>query len=141
MDLATLATAGATTVVGLMATDAWVQVSDRFGRLVRRRGGSEPAASRVDLLVARADGDTAAEARLVADWRDRLRAVLEADPAAAEELAALLDEVNPGWRGGPGPVTVHNDVSGGTVNGPVFQAQRLDNVHVNWSPPQGGSGT
>ncbi|MFD9338783.1 hypothetical protein ACFWBF_30995 [Streptomyces sp. NPDC060028] len=150
MDVAALVTAGATTIVGLMASDAWTYASGRFARLL---GRPDPAAdpdgaaaqaelqlraSRAELLVARADGDEAAAARVEEGWRDRLRTALEHDPAAVRELTELLDDVNPDWRAARA-VSVQNTtntISGGTFNAQVFQG-RDSTVTFSSRPPQG----
>ncbi|MEU3772399.1 hypothetical protein AB0F11_04120 [Streptomyces sp. NPDC032472] len=137
MDVAALVQAGATTLVGLMTTQAWTSVSGRFGRLFGRpEAEAELGASRAELLVARADGNEAAAADVEQTWRDRLREVLETDQAAVRELAALLDEVNPGWRGTEGgrAPKVSNLISGGTFNGGVFQGGDFGNITLNQSP-------
>ncbi|MEU7041316.1 hypothetical protein AB0A77_09665 [Streptomyces varsoviensis] len=125
-ELAALAASGATTVVGLMASDAWTQAKQRLARFFAR-GGDESAVdgelelSRAELAAARDESDELTAADIEADWRQRLRRVLRTDPAAAEELRALLAEVGPaeGERGGP----VHNTVSGSVHNGSVVQGR------------------
>ncbi|MEU6862718.1 hypothetical protein ABZ924_05475 [Streptomyces sp. NPDC046876] len=135
MDVAALVQAGATTLVGLMTTQAWTSVSGRFGRLFGRpEAEAELGASRAELLVARADGDDAAAAGVEQTWRDRLREVLESDPAAERELAALLDEVNPGWRGTEGRAPkISNAINGGTVHGGVVMGGYFGSATANES--------
>ncbi|WP_330296855.1 hypothetical protein [Streptomyces sp. NBC_00503] len=130
MDVAALVTAGATTIVGLMASDAWNYASGRFARLLgrtddRARAGADGGlrASRAELLLARADGDEAAVAQVEEGWRNRLRLALEADPQAVRELTELLDEVNPGWREAASTSVVQNTITGGTFNGTVIQGR------------------
>ncbi|MFD9358706.1 hypothetical protein [Streptomyces sp. NPDC060031] len=146
MDVAALVTAGATTIVGLMASDAWTYASGRFARLLGRPDPDGAAAqaelqlraSRAELLVARADGDEAAAARVEEDWRDRLRTALENDPAAVRELTELLDDVNPDWRAAS-TVSVQNTtttISGGTFNAQVLQGRDYT-ATFNSQPPQG----
>jgi hypothetical protein len=147
MDVAALVTAGATTVVGLMASDAWTYASGRFARLLGRGGDGaetdeaatalELRASRAELLMARADGDEAAATQVEETWRERLRAVLQQDESAARELAELLDDVNPGWREPAGKV-VNNTINGGTYHDPVIQSGGIDHVTFNQGlrPPQ-----
>ncbi|MGW0391201.1 hypothetical protein ACWDYJ_09915 [Streptomyces sp. NPDC003042] len=144
MDVSALVTAGATTVVGLMASDAWTYVGGRFARLLGHGDGDaapeeavalELRSSRAELLMARADGDEAAAARVEEGWRERLRALLQQDEAAARELAELLDEVNPGWRE-PAAPAVHNTISGGTFNSQVFLGQDFGGSTFH-QPPTG----
>jgi hypothetical protein len=127
-ELAGLAVSGATTVVGLMASDAWTQARERLARFFARGGGpgeedavsGELQLSQQELAAADADADTAAD--IEAAWRTRLRRVLRDDPAAAGELRALLDELAP--AAGTGPVdVVHNTVEGGVHHGPVVQGR------------------
>ncbi|WP_327132461.1 hypothetical protein OG311_16735 [Streptomyces sp. NBC_01343] len=131
MDVGALVTAGATTVIGLMASDAWTYTSGRLARLLGR-SEQELRSSRAELLLARTDGDGPALEQFEEDWRERLRAVLETDQAAVRELTALLDEVNPGWRGAP---SIVNTVSGGDFHGnsQVFMGREFT---INQSPRQ-----
>jgi hypothetical protein len=127
-ELAALATSGATTMVGLMATDAWSQVRGRLARLLARGGetgavDAELEAARQELDAARAAGDDLAASDVETEWRTRLRRMLRADPAAAQELRLLLAEIDPGAGRGP-TVVVHNSVSG-TVTGPAIQGQNF----------------
>ncbi|MCX4629368.1 MULTISPECIES: hypothetical protein [unclassified Streptomyces] len=135
MDVGALVTAGATTVIGLMASDAWTYTSGRLARLLGRTD-AELRSSRAELLLARADGDEAAVEQLEEGWRERLRTVLEADQAAVRELTALLDEVNPGWRERDTP-SIANTVSGGDFrdNANVFQGRDY-NITFNRGPQQ-----
>jgi len=128
-ELAGLAASGATTLVGLMVSDAWAQARERVARFFARgaNGGAAAAElqeSQVELLSARESGDAEAADDVEAEWRTRLRRLLRADPAAAEELRALLMELGPLANGGPA-VVVHNTVSGGVQHGPVIQGQNF----------------
>jgi hypothetical protein len=98
-ELAALATAGATAVVGLMATDGWDAAGSRVAALLSRDGRSQDAASgaaraleqeRREVAAARDDGDATAIEDLEAVWRTRLRRLLREDPAAATALRELL---------------------------------------------------
>ncbi|MER7408538.1 hypothetical protein ABT373_40450 [Streptomyces sp. NPDC000070] len=131
-ELAALAASGATTVVTLMVSDAWEQARTRVVRLFAR-GGDEASVEadaevfREELLAARAAGDTEVVSDVEEEWRLRLRRVLRSDPAAAQELRELLDELGP--QSGERPsVSVHNSISGGTVHGPVFQGQTFSGL-------------
>ncbi|MFI0937864.1 hypothetical protein [Streptomyces sp. NPDC021020] len=102
-ELAGLAASGATTVVGLMASDAWAQVRARLARFLARGGaeGAEEAVSadlersRGELAEARQARDAGVEDDVRAEWRLRLRRTLQADPAAADELRRMLAELAP----------------------------------------------
>ncbi len=125
-ELASLAVSGATTLVGLMAGDAWAAVKSRCGALFGR-GRPEQAElvegeleeSRRELAAARGDGDESAAADIEAMWRLRLRRLLQEDPAAADALRALIAEAASAQ--GPAPA-VHNTISGGDIRGPVIQS-------------------
>ncbi|MEV0265016.1 hypothetical protein AB0I49_27255 [Streptomyces sp. NPDC050617] len=131
-ELAALAASGATTVVGLMASDAWAQAKQRLARFFAR-GGDESSVddelelSRDELTAARDEADQETAGDVEAGWRLRLRRVLQADPAAADELRALLAELDPAADGrGTGSVT--NTVSGGVQHGPVVQGRDFSNL-------------
>lgn len=137
-ELAALASSGATALVGLMVSDAWVQVRDRVTGFFARGGqagnvAEELASSRQELMTAREEGDTDAAADAQAVWRAHLRRVLLADPAAAGELRALLAEVEP--MTGQGSTAVHNVVSGGTQYGPVVQGGQISGLTFHSATP------
>lgn len=125
-ELAALAGAGATTLVGLMASDGWERFKDgRLGRFLLRRsaGGvtdDELTASGEQFERARAAGDAGAQARLVAQWQERLAAIFREDPGAAEELAAIFIELAPQASGG-----FVSLVTGGVTYGPAFQGSHI----------------
>ncbi|QCX75904.1 hypothetical protein C9F11_11120 [Streptomyces sp. YIM 121038] len=134
-ELAALAGAGATALVQAMVGDGWAAARARVvAFLGRRRGADEDQAggaldeTRDDLLAARAAGDAEAEADARAEWRNRMRRALRADPQAAAELRLLLDELGRGGddRGG----VVHNTISGGVQRGNVIQAHTVGDVHL-----------
>ncbi len=64
--------------------------------------------------------------------------MLESDPAAVRELAELLDEVNPGWRGTAGQApAVSNTISGGTFHSQIVQGHDFGDITFHQpSPPQ-----
>ncbi|MGW0732110.1 hypothetical protein [Streptomyces sp. NPDC002851] len=164
-ELATLVATGATTLVGLMVTETWTQARERVVRFFARAGADDEAdadadaveeelrASRAALIEARTaaeevdvDAGEAAEAQQIsadieAQWRLRLRRALRADPAAARELRALLDELAPDTGGDTGATgAVHNTISGGVQHGPVIQARNISRVDLRGSGGSGGSG-
>ncbi|WP_030683176.1 hypothetical protein [Streptomyces sp. NRRL B-1347] len=135
-ELAALAGAGATALVQAMVGDGWAAARGRVvAFLGRRRGAGEDQVGgeldelRDELLAARAAGDTEAEADARAEWRNRMRRALRADPQAAAELRLLLDELGHGGDGGRGGV-VHNTISGGVQRGNVIQAHTVGDVHL-----------
>ncbi len=123
-ELAALAASGATTVVGLMATDGWNVVRSRVVALLRRGGRAQDDADHVEgeldqecseVTAAREDGDATVIADLEAVWRTRLRRLLREDPAAATALRELITEST------PAPGAVHNTISGGEFHQAVIQ--------------------
>lgn len=122
---------GATTVVGLMVTDAWGQARQRVVRLFA--SGSEPGGVADELEESRtalvaADGAADEEdlrSDVTASVRLRLRRLLEQDPGTAEELRRLIDEFAPAARP---PGTVHNSITGGRQDGPVVQGHTFTHL-------------
>ncbi|MFG2143451.1 NB-ARC domain-containing protein [Streptomyces sp. NPDC048696] len=125
-ELTALAVSGATTMVTLMVSDAWAQARGRLARLFSRGAGDDDTgrlvdelqASREELLAARAAGDDEGAADIEEQWRLRIRRMLRADPAAAQELRELLDDVGAPAGG------VRNELSG-VVHGPSVQAAQI----------------
>ncbi|KNB54442.1 hypothetical protein [Streptomyces caatingaensis] len=136
-ELAELAASGATTLVGLMVTDAWSQARARVARFFARGGDDEAA---VDDELGRDAGELAAgpggAAVIEERWRERLRRALRDDPAAAEDLRRLLAELAP--DGGSVP-RVHNSVSGGTQYGPVVQGENFSGLRFDIRTPPPGA--
>jgi hypothetical protein len=133
-ELTALAAAGATALVQQMVTDGWTQVRDRVVALFSR-GRDEEAVqgeleeSRADLVAARDAGDEEAVADAKAEWRNRLRRALRADPEAAAELRALLDELTPSADDQP-KGTVYNAITGGVQHGMVIQAHSVGDLTI-----------
>ncbi|MFE2726922.1 hypothetical protein [Kitasatospora sp. NPDC059327] len=134
-----LVASGATTLVGLMATEAWTQARSRFAALFGRGETDEAEAaalerSRAAVTRAREAGDTEAVNDLTGTWRGRLREALLENPEVARELQAVLEEFRPKL---PAPGSVHNTISGGTVHGMVIQAGTVNGVsyHPTAVPP------
>lgn len=97
-ELAALATAGANTLVGAMATDAWQVARSGIARLFGRRGGGQEEAIEAQLdrnaaLVERAPDADKARRGFAAAWDLELGALLADHPGAAGELEALIAEV------------------------------------------------
>ncbi|MEU9131415.1 hypothetical protein AB0D08_25465 [Kitasatospora sp. NPDC048540] len=123
-EIVALATSGASTLVGLMVTELWTEARGRFASLFGRRSeavGEELEEVRRELLCA--DDQAAAAVGAEAEWEARLRRALAADPEAAAQLRALLDELAPHQEPAPAPGSVHNSITGrGVYNEPVIQA-------------------
>ncbi|UGQ13452.1 hypothetical protein LO772_07535 [Yinghuangia sp. ASG 101] len=131
-----LASSGATTLVGAMATDAWTQARDRFAAWFGRGSAGqaeavarELEADRAAMVAADDDGDTTLAADIAAEWRGRLRRLLAADPAVARELEDLIAEFAPGTVN----EAVHNTVSGGSqqvvLQGRDVRGNTVNSVH------------
>ena len=99
-DLVALASSGASTLITLMATDAWAQAKRSVAALF---GQSRPEAgpqvedeleeSRRELIAARNRGDDQTEEELVSQWQGRLRRLLAADPHIVTAFQAVMDEL------------------------------------------------
>jgi hypothetical protein len=136
-DLATLAATGATTLTGLMVTDAWTSVRDRLGQLFSsggdpRRGTAELEFLRNGLITARDSGDAVSAAEVLLELRAWLLQLLQDDPVAGPELLRLLSARLGNAQ--DAPLTVHNVVSGGTQYGPVVQGGRVTGSFSGTSP-------
>ncbi|MFG2431637.1 hypothetical protein [Streptomyces sp. NPDC048590] len=124
-------TAGAS-VVTLMATDAWERTRDGLVSLFRRTDPSraegvqgELDAARDDLLSARDTGDELTEGELRDAWTGRMRRLLVERPDIAEDLRALLSELDPGAKDAPQGVHLRAEASG---SGRVYQAGRDQHI-------------
>lgn len=137
-ELVALATAGATALVQQMVTDTWASARDRVVSFFSR-GAADPEAVGADLDAARAElveaqhsADEGTAADIQAEWRSRMRRTLQADPQAAAELRALLDELVSALPAQQ-TVEVHNTISGGTQHGPVIQTGTIGSLHLGGS--------
>ncbi|GAA2262969.1 hypothetical protein GCM10010145_42220 [Streptomyces ruber] len=156
-ELTNLAVAGATALVTQMVTDGWEQARDRVVTFfARRRNGEEVEqgeqggqggesgeggegreeavraeldTSRAELVAARDADDEETAADVHDEWRIRLRRALRADPQAAAELRALLDELVPP-ADGTAREAVHNVISGGVQHGTVIQAHTVGDLSI-----------
>ncbi|MFF8912447.1 hypothetical protein ACF08M_03780 [Streptomyces sp. NPDC015032] len=137
-ELVALAASGATALVQHMVADSWGQVRDRLVAFFARGEAAPEAesalageleASRGELTAARDEGDDPSAGDVEAEWRARLRRRLAADPRAADELRAILAELEP--AGGTGRAgVVHNTISGTPrIGGPVIQAAEIGSVN------------
>ncbi|MFF3752208.1 hypothetical protein ACFYYH_17375 [Streptomyces sp. NPDC002018] len=138
-ELVALATAGATALVQQMATDGWVRVRDRVVAFFADRGPASPEGieadletTRAELTTAQRDGDEETAEDLRAEWRNRLRRTLRADPEAAAELRALVDELSPPKTLPAQQVRdVHNTISGNArVVGAAVQSGTIGELRI-----------
>ncbi|MFE6773044.1 hypothetical protein ACFVFD_29135 [Streptomyces fimicarius] len=140
-ELTALAASGATTFVGLMATEAWTQVRGRVARFLARGEDTEAVdaeleESRAELTAARADADEETAADIEAEWRTRLRRALRANPEAAAQLRDLLEELAPHQATNATVSINHNTINGGTYNSPVIMAQSIHGGSAPLTPRQ-----
>jgi hypothetical protein len=132
-EIAALAGTAGTTVVSLMAGDAWQRARDAVVALWRRvqpdRADSidaELASTRSDVLAARTAGDAQSEEELITEWQGRLRRLVAAEPTVLEDLRRLLEEIGPANPDGAPQVRMRASASG---HGRVYQAGR--DQHIN----------
>ncbi|POX42096.1 hypothetical protein C3486_06370 [Streptomyces sp. Ru73] len=133
-EIATLAGTAGTTLVTLMATDAWQSVRDGVVGLWRRARpdradavSAELEAAREDLLMARDSADEETEEELRRDWQGRIRRLLAARPDVADDLRALLAEVAPEEAAPAAPVITQHATASGSAR--VYQAGRDQHIH------------
>ncbi|MFF2658689.1 hypothetical protein ACFVUH_15105 [Kitasatospora sp. NPDC058032] len=138
-EIAQLVTTGATTVVGLMATEAWTQVRSRLAGLLGRGRDAEEVSAELEEIrveVVRADGDEELVGDQTAELRNRIRRLLRQDPQAAEELRTLLEEFTPRQ---PQSVVINhtvNTMDHGTVHGTVIMTGSIrGSVNERPAPP------
>lgn len=133
-EIAELARTAGTTMVTLMAGQAWesareglVSLWQRFQPARAETVGSELEATREDLLLARESGDTDTEAELTGEWQARVRRLLLAQPEVADELRRILAELSPELPDQRPSVDVRlrAEVSG---SGRVYQAGRDQHI-------------
>ena len=130
-EIAALASTAGTTVVTLMATDAWQRTREGVTGLWRRvhparveAVAAELDAAHEDLLAARTSGDPDTERELVAEWQGRIRRLLTARPEVAEDLRTLLDELD--TRTATVPAVAQQATASG--NSRIYQAGRDQHV-------------
>ncbi|MFF8369244.1 MULTISPECIES: hypothetical protein [Streptomyces] len=117
-EMAALAGTAGTTLVTLLATDAWNSVRDGLVSLWQRARpdrapviAAELGAAREELLSAQATSDRETEAEVRAEWQGRIRRLLSAHPELVEELRTLLVDVAPDSAALP-VITQHASASG-----------------------------
>lgn len=108
-DISGLAAAGASAIVGAMATDAWNGAKQGFASLFSR---SQPQAlnavaaeleqSREEVLAAGDEAQDDLRSSQEDQWKARLRMLLITDSAAVDELHKVLDVLATSTSGGRG---------------------------------------
>ena len=96
-ELAALAGSAATTIVTLLATDAWGEVKEKIGGLWRRfrpelADAAEQELDRTHAEIATADQTVALA--ITREWESRLLRLLAADADAAAELSRILAKLS-----------------------------------------------
>ncbi|MFJ9148488.1 hypothetical protein ACIRP7_10490 [Streptomyces sp. NPDC102270] len=137
-------TAG-TTVVALMATEAWSATRDRVAALWRRfrPADAEDVEAALDetreQIVVGREGEGEAEARLADEWQGRMMLLLATAPAAAPALERVLREARellpPGEQSSIGSVRISAHAAG---NAHVYQAGR--DLHITERRVDGHTG-
>ncbi|WP_309032750.1 hypothetical protein [Streptomyces alfalfae] len=130
-ELTALAQSAGTTLVTLMAADAWQRTRDGFTHLWRRMQperaetvAAELEASREDVLAASAADDQQTLDELRLQWQGSVRRLIVARPAAVAELRRLLDELDPDGAVAR-RITQHATASG---HARVYQAGRDQHI-------------
>lgn len=130
-EVALLAQSAGTTLVALMATDAWHRARDGITQLWRRTQperaetvAAELEAGREDVLAAAAADDQQTFEELRLQWQGAVRRLLVARPAAVAELRALLDQLDPDGSVAR-QITQHATASG---QARVYQAGRDQHI-------------
>ncbi|WP_298558488.1 hypothetical protein [Streptomyces luteogriseus] len=130
-EVALLAQSAGTTLVALMATDAWHRARDGITQLWRRTQperaetvAAELEAGREDVLAAAAADDQQTLEELRLQWQGAVRRLLVARPAAVAELRALLDQLDPDGSVAR-QITQHATASG---QARVYQAGRDQHI-------------
>lgn len=131
-EITLLAQGAGTTLVTLMATDAWQATRDGitrlWGRVQPHRAdtvAAELEAGQAEVLAAVAVDDQETLSELRTEWQGRIRRLLVARPDAAAELRGLLDELAPAEQSATPAVTQHATASG---HGRVYQAGRDQHI-------------
>jgi hypothetical protein len=131
-ELAALAGTVGTTVVTLLATEAWTGFKEgliaAWSRARPQRAESvrdDLEGDREDLLGAQASGDRETESEIEAEWQGRVRRLLSAHPEVADDLRRLLDEWAPERNADRTGIVQEATASG---HGRVYQAGR--DIHL-----------
>ncbi|MGW1005562.1 hypothetical protein [Streptomyces sp. NPDC002520] len=130
-EMTSLAQGAGTTLVTLMATDAWHRTREGLTQLWRRMQperaetvAADLEAGREDVLAAMVANDQETLNELRLQWQGTVRRLIVAQPAAAEELRRLLDELDPGGTAAR-QVTQHATASG---QARIYQAGRDQHI-------------
>ncbi|MER7671890.1 hypothetical protein ABTY61_26000 [Kitasatospora sp. NPDC096128] len=133
-ELTSLAGVAAAAVVQQLTTSAWERIRSAVGELWRRRHPeraetvlAELGEAREDVAEARRAGDERAEQEVVDLWGARLRRLLAADPGAAVQLRALVEELT----GASAPVAPQQSVTmNAKASGRARINQAVGDIHI-----------
>ena len=136
-EVTALVSTGATTIVGLLATDGWEQARTAVGALWRRVHPERAEAvladldeTRSTLLAARAAGDEQAGLALIGEWQGRLERLLTAFPDLAVEVRrVMVQELGPALAAAGGARSTVEMHAHASDQGKVYQAAR--DLHIN----------
>ncbi|MEU1122225.1 hypothetical protein ABZ371_01210 [Streptomyces sp. NPDC005899] len=124
-EITLLASTAGTTLMTLLATDAWQSARDGLLEIWHRVRpdrvpviSAELASTREELLRAEETGDAETQSEMRVEWQGRIRRLLGAHPELAEDLRALLGE-DPPDEPAPSVVTQRATASG---HARVYQA-------------------
>jgi hypothetical protein len=137
--LETLVVAGASALIGAIATDAWQTARSGFAKLLGRgdRQKQELADRRLDEAAAQVaqaghDNQDRVRGELLAAWQVRLQDLLEEHPDAMDELRILTAQVQAQLPAAQQAWVQHNLASG---HGTVYGVQAGDqHIHYHGTP-------
>ncbi|MGP3690136.1 hypothetical protein ACTVZO_36485 [Streptomyces sp. IBSNAI002] len=144
LELAELATTGATAVVAAMATTAWDSTRESVVRLFRRGDTAEEETVQVQLashddLVRRTEDTERARRALLPLWELQLEAFLIRYPEAADDLRALITRSQDALRQAQRPSVVQNitaSAPGATAAGVTHGNAYLTTTTHYGGPPE-----
>ncbi|MFJ3894491.1 hypothetical protein [Streptomyces sp. NPDC090083] len=130
-EVTALAQSAGTTLVTLMASDAWQRTREGLTQLWRRMQperaeivAAQLEAGREDVLAAMAANDLETLNELRLQWQGLVRRLIVTHPGAAQELRALLAELDPDGSAASS-VTQHATASG---HARAYQAGRDQHI-------------
>lgn len=116
-ELEVLASTAATTLIGLMATDAWQQARSTISRVWRKsrpeqvdRLNADLDEAQLTVTQARHNDDDALEAAVLAEWQSRMLRLALTDSAVRADLKAAVRQLDAlARKTAPGSVSMQAD--------------------------------
>ncbi|MFF3249427.1 hypothetical protein ACFYWP_00060 [Actinacidiphila glaucinigra] len=116
-ELEVLASTAATTLIGLMATDAWQQARSTINRVWRKsrpeqadRVNADLDEAQLTVTQARRNDDDALEAAVLAEWQSRMLRLALTDSAVRADLKAAVRQLEAlARKTAPGSVSMQAD--------------------------------